>query len=623
MYFELLKLIRNRWFLILSGVLLFLLSGLYGHDFYISEYGNDLKVIQNYYKDSESFLKIYEDIPYVEGNSAEEETLTRMLDQKDHIRNIKNLIQDNVVKAGLVNNEFEKRSMQKSASLLCKVQNLKVPVAFHGGAEQYLSCSYSVILASMTAFICCFTLFLQERKEPARLVTDATISGRKTIYRNRILATLTAVFISFVIMEIIQFLIAFTIGMGNLSDPVQSLQGMWLFPYHLTITEWILLSFLIKAFLIGCFSCFLILLSSIYRKEWMFAGIVLLIVLFSFFTEDSSDLWLRSFSLIQIFRIQDWMSSVIFLNLFSYPVNRFWMIVAISSFFPLLVWIKGASFYCLFAEKHRKAAVIPQFNRMSYSLTRNEIRKYWLIHGGILSLFLLCLVQSAVMKDFRLQLSQPEMFYARYAEVLKGYPDEKKDMFIKEEKEMLLNDTTGELYQRRLGFEMAERQYRSLAKGERFADRLSWNWISSKNGISTMVFFLLLLLAGICYPLSSALTGEIETGVVLLQNSSGERIGICRIRRISIFLHILLAWVISFIPLYRKINEIYGFYDLTTKAGLFSYWIQLALITLVQAGICFLYALLLQKLADRVKKKNYVLAIGILLIVTAFLVLLL
>ena len=71
MYFELLKLIKNRWFLILAGVLLFLLSGLYGHDFYISEYGNDLKVIQNYYKDPESFLKIYEDIPYVEGNSAE------------------------------------------------------------------------------------------------------------------------------------------------------------------------------------------------------------------------------------------------------------------------------------------------------------------------------------------------------------------------------------------------------------------------------------------------------------------------------------------------------------------------------------------------------------------------
>ena len=371
MYFELLKLIRNRWFLILSGVLLFLLSGLYIQKLPFSEDGNDLKIIQNYYKDPESFLQTYEEMPYMEESSPEEETLTRMLDQKDHIRNIKNLIQDNAirVKSGLIKGTFEKRSMLRSVSLLCRIQNLKVPVTFHGGIEKYLSCPYSVLLGCMCAFLCCFMLFLQEGKEPVRLVTDATVSGRKTIYRNRILTTLTAVFISYTLMEVIQFLAALSIGMGNLQDPVQSLQGMWLFPYHLSIVEWIFLSFLIKAFLLGCFSCFLILLSSICRKEWMFAGIVLLIVLFSFFTADSSDLWLRSFSLIQIFRIQDWMSSVIFLNFFTYTVNRFWMIVAVSSFFPLLVGMEGPYLCRPFTEKRRKAAVIPQFNRMSYSLT--------------------------------------------------------------------------------------------------------------------------------------------------------------------------------------------------------------------------------------------------------------
>lgn len=624
MFFELRKLLKNRWLLMISLLLIIVSSIMFVQTMYTSPEGNDYRIIQSFYDHPESFLKIHESIPTLYSN-AETETLNRMNDQKHHSQNIKQLIRENALKMqlGIAKSNYENASIKKSLTAFCKVQNLTVPVRFYGGTEKFLSSWYSSAVAVLISLLCCFILFLQEKKEPVQFLINATQNGRQNLYRNKCFATIIFVVSIFILMQLIEFsTAAIMLGTGYFSDPVQGLYGMWLFPFHVNILEWTILSITLKCFLLSAFTFCFILLSSLSQKEWQFFFIVGLLLLASASTYNSSNLMIRSLNPFRQIRIQEWMSSVIYLNICSIPVNRFWIITGTALCIQCIVFYGGFSF-------NKNAVLKTQFlntrhpmNRMKGILAWNEIKKYWIVHGGILTLLIMLCLQIPIMKNFRLQLSQPEMFYSKYAQILTGEKNPDKEEYLNQEQVYLSQDTTGELYQKKLGFEMALQQYNTLQECDIFANRLSYMWLKSRTGIRTLLFFIFIMLSGICYPVSTAYGVEQESGMIVLYNSTDKKSTVYKWKHICIFIHILFMWMICFLPVYYKVANIYGFYNLSVKAGRLPYIVFLALTISLEIGSALLYTWIIKALANNLKIRNYLLAISIALISMGILILL-
>ena len=74
MRFEILKLLHNRWMILCTAALILLTTGLYRSTIYTSESGNDLRVIQEYYKDPQGFLSSHENMPVLEAEEKETES---------------------------------------------------------------------------------------------------------------------------------------------------------------------------------------------------------------------------------------------------------------------------------------------------------------------------------------------------------------------------------------------------------------------------------------------------------------------------------------------------------------------------------------------------------------------
>ena len=346
MFFELRKLLKNRWLLMISLLLIIVSSIMFVQTMYTSPEGNDYRIIHSFYDHPESFLETHESVPTLYSN-AETETLNRMNGQKNHSQNIKQLIRENALKMqlGIAKSNYETASIKKSLTAFCKVQNLTVPVRFYGGTEKFLSSWYSSAVAVLISLLCCFILFLQEKKEPVQFLINATKNGRQNLYRNKCFATIIFVVSIFILMQLIEFSAAtIMLGTGYFNDPVQGLYGMWLFPFHVNILEWTILSITLKCFLLSAFTFCFILLSSLSQKEWQFFFIVGLLLLASASTYNSSNLMIRSLNPFRQIRIQEWMSSVIYLNICSIPVNRFWIITGTALCIQCIVFYGGFSF---------------------------------------------------------------------------------------------------------------------------------------------------------------------------------------------------------------------------------------------------------------------------------------
>lgn len=445
----------------------------------------------------------------------------------------------------------------------------------------------------------------------------------KKLYRNKCLATSFFVISIFLLMQLIEFSTAsIMLGTGHFSDPVQGLYDMWLFPFHANILEWIILSITLKCILLSSFTFCFILLSSLSKKEWQFFFLIGLFLLVSVSTYNSSSLMIRSLNPFRQIRIQEWMSSVIYLNICSIPVNRFWIILGTALCIQCIVFYRGFSFSKNTVLKTQYINTRHSRNRMKGILAWNEIKKYWIVQGGILTLLIMLCLQVPIMKNFRLQLSQPEMFYSKYAQILTGEKNSDKEKYLEQEQVYLSQDITGELYQRKLGFEMAVQQYNVLQENDIFTNRLSYMWLKSYTGIKTILFFIFMMLLGICYPASTAYGIEQETRMVVLYNSTDKKNTVYKWKHICILVHVLFMWMICLLPVYYKVANIYGFYNLSVKAGRLPYVVFLALTFSLEIGTALLYVWIIKTLANKLKIRNYLLAISIALIGMGILIIL-
>ena len=147
-------------------------------------------------------------------------------------------------------------------------------------------------------------------------------------------------------------------------------------------------------------------------------------------------------------------------------------------------------------------------------------------------------------------------------------------------------------------------------------------WLKSRTGIRTLLFFIFMMLSGICYPVSTAYGVEQESGMTVLYNSTDKKSTVYKWKHICILVHVLFMWMICLLPVYYKVANIYGFYNLTVKAGRLPYVVFLALTFSLEIGTALLYVWIIKTLANKLKIRNYLLGISIALIGMGILILL-
>ncbi|MDD6675176.1 MAG: hypothetical protein PUE57_05925 [Lactimicrobium massiliense] len=612
MFFEVKKLLKNRWLMILAAVLMILSCTVYAKTIYVTQQGNDYRIIRAYYQHPSSFLAANENIP-AKMSGVEGETVDRMLAQKNYAANIQELIQQNHLKLqlGIVKTAYDASLIRKSTADFHHVVTLHVPMTFHGGIEKYCSCWYPEAAAIMICLLCCFILFLQEEKEPVRLLLHPAANGRNKLYHHKCIAVAAVSLGVLILLHIIIFLLsAFLLGNGSLQDPVQAVYGMWLFPYPIPIWAWLILSLFMKCILLCTAAFMFVMLCNYLKKEWQLLLTISMIAVVSILTYQSSNLYVRSLNLMRLMQIQEWMSSNIYLDIFSVPVNRLWIILVLSLLVQFSGWRMGFCQPRSSMIKKKKGHRLHR-NCMKGNLWANEGIKYWLLEGGLLSLVIIALIQVYLVSSFHPRMTPAEMYYSKYVEELTGRKTTEKDAFLVSEKEYLEGDATGELYERYLGFQMAAEQYHQLKEHEVFTNRLSYYWLTSKTGIQAILLATMVMLAGLCYPASSTYGNEQESGMIILFQSTGTAGRIRKYKRINLAIHLLLLWLICFVPLYGKVGKIFGYYGLLAKAGIMPYWLFLVagIAAELIAGILFIS--LLDKLAQKLKVRNYVLAVSL------------
>lgn len=612
MSFELKKIWKHRWLVIVTAVLMLLACAAYVKNIYVTPQGNDYRTIRAYYQHPSSFLAANENIP-AGVSGVESEILDRMLAQKNYAANIQELIQQNNLKLqlGIVKTAYEAAMIRKSVGTFHAAVSLHVPMTFHGGIEKYCSSWYPDAAVIIVSLLCCFILFLQEEKEPAGLFLHSTVNGRTKLYHHKCIAVISFSLGVFILQSSIAFVLSAILpGNGSLLDPVQSVYGMWLFPYPIPIWAWLMLSLLMKCILLCTISFLFILLCNYLKKEWQLLLTIAIIAGISILTYHSSNLYIRSLNLIRLIQVQEWMSSMIYLNVFSVPVNRLWIILILSLLLQLAGWCTGFCQPHSSIKQKRKAHRLHR-SCMKGNLGVNEARKYWLLEGGLLSLVIIAMLQGYLIFHFHPTMTQAEMYYSKYAEVLAGRRTAGKDAYLISEKEYLEKDVATEQYPRYLGLQMAAEQYHTLKENEIFSNRLSYQWLRSRAGIQAILLTLMMMLAGLCYSAFSAFGNEQETGMIILFQSTGNTSRMQRYKWINLVIHLLLLWGICFVPLYGKVGKIYGYYGLSARAGILPYWLFLAagIAAELTAGILFIF--LLDKLAQKLKVRNYVLAVSL------------
>ena len=131
-----------------------------------------------------------------------------------------------------------------------------------------------------------------------------------------------------------------------------------------------------------------------------------------------------------------------------------------------------------------------------------------------------------------------------------------------------------------------------------------------------------MMLLGICYPASTAYGIEQETRMVVLYNSTDKKNTVYKWKHFCILVHVLFMWMICLLPVYYKVANIYGFYNLSVKAGRLPYVVFLALTFSLEIGTALLYVWIIKTLANKLKIRNYLFAISIALIGMGILIIL-
>lgn len=507
---------------------------------------------------------------------------------KNYSRQLASVIAESRVQVstGLFQNDpFSIATLKKTLSTYEKLQSWVQPeIGFFGGVELITSFPLTDLLILLLGGFASLCLISTERTFGLLSISHPTQKGRSKLYRTKLFAMLFLVFIAMLVLYGTNILMTVhVLGLGKLSASVQSVYAMERAPYAWTVLGYLIFFFLHK--MLWCISlCSLFFCICCGTKGILTAfisGIVVLVT--TFVLNSSANPWAAFLNFAYLCNAADLFGRCYYLNLFNFPVSLQAISVGVLLALVLASASLGGYLYCyLPAVSFSRRITFPSLSVGCHtSLFGHEWHKIFLSNSGLVILAGFLIFQMYSYRDFQVNMSSWDHYYLQYSTVLSGTPSEEKECYLAEEQlrydhlnEQLLQYAklcgddwqsyellTYDIRMQMIGrepFEVAKKQYEQLSPGQMYIYQSGYNRLFGTIGLADdkintikMVVVCILGLAGVH-------SVETESGMDQFHSAYAVKCKINKKKRQAVFLFLLLALTIAYLPQYVYISYNYG-----------------------------------------------------------------
>ncbi len=497
--------------------------------------------------------------------------------------------------SGLFSTEaFPGKSLQKGLQEYSRLEGLELPVAFSGGVEVFLGWNLTDIFFLLFGITAGLLLMTAERRSGLTALLRPTKGGHAGLYMQKFAAMGFLLLLGFGLLYGANILIsAITLGLGDLSRPIQSVNGMQSCPVPLTVLGW-LFSFFGEKLLWGlaASALFFLLCCCTDRVE-----LVLLLAAaisgLSVLLHNSSSLWLRSLSLSRMALTEESYLGCFYLNFFGIPLRQLLVRLLVAAGIFLLSAFGGLMIFCctqaVATARPRGILPLPHVTHHT-NLFLHEGHKVLFTNGALLILALFLMLQVGLYGNAKAYYGEDEWYYRSYSQRLGGLPSEEKTAFLCQEEARFadlysqLEDYSQEargddmLFQslaedvlvklrKEEAFRRARLQYESLREGQEYVYETGYQVLFGVYGIRQDLLDLAKLFFALVLAFSGVFALEKESGVELLQIAAGKERAIGNRKRLWAFAAVLIALSIAFLPRCLNVASSYGLPQLKAQAN--------------------------------------------------------
>lgn len=605
MKYEIMKVLTNRYLqCLLAGLVL--VNGILFYCYCVNDSkGYTLSQVQQMYdlpKDEltrkHEILReraVTEENPYddtlITGDVFKESWLYQdVIERKDacqtYVEQIKAICQEAEVKKLFFasDDSYTNEVLNKTIAVYQRLENVVLEESFSGGVEVLGAWKISDFFVFLSGCIAGIFLITQERSIGMRCLLRPTKYGRMRLFLNKFGAMCILLLLNFCIIYGTNFLIASTLfGLGDMSRSVQSVYGLETCPYALSVGGYLFILFTGKLLWALAASAVFLLVCTCTSKSAVALSCGFGVGVISIWMARSSSLWVRAWSLWFAEDISSYLKGSIYLNLFgnAFPQSYAVLMGMVSLF--ILSTVIACIIFC-------RQSAIGNAGKLRIHFPTLRITSTWLqegwkvlfLQGGLIVLVAFSIVQSYNYKDFYIRQDLIEKFYAQYSEVLSGEPSKEKEEYllqemlryeqIKKELQEAGDDTDKitELDTQLLvepAFESAFSQYQRLSGSQKYVYETGYDRLYNRQGISDDLKNTLLLALAMILVLSGVFATEEESGMKILQYSTGNQKTIMRSKLVWSVFFLLIAMTIAYLPQYVSVYKGYGLPLLSAQAN--------------------------------------------------------
>lgn len=383
----------------------------------------------------------YENVMKREFFRSEHEQAVHIRDYEDYLRGIDESAKTMTsVSIFADKNSFTYRNISITPAAYDSVRDVKPQYTQSQGVLMAIDNNSTDIMLIFIVLTAVTVLFIKEREASVIGLLKPLKYGRQRLAAVKTLAVLSVCFLFELIICGSSFVIgSMRFGLGDLSRPIQSVEGFLGCNLPVSVWQAMVLMFLFKiaaVFLAGLiFECLCTALFSGFA--YLSAGIIAAAEIFLYITIENTS-WASSFGKINLAAFVQ--SGEIFktylnINLFGYPCNII-TVTVISLIVGIALSFTGEMllFSRISVKDYKSVQIIPSIRYIPKKPFAYGLYKAFVTHRGFLIILIIAAVQIYSASNYTIAYNADDLWYRSYCDILSNMTEEQAEQYIEEEK---------------------------------------------------------------------------------------------------------------------------------------------------------------------------------------------
>lgn len=566
---EALKLFRNRVFIVVAFVILFM---------------DALTII------------------YSLGTKDEGYVYYRNIQQSQYIETYQMFIEDmdergeTLLKTfGNDENKYYSRNIEKMISDYEKLGNVEIDSTYNWAMEKYADFTYGIFFVVVFSFACVECLYVYERRCGMINMLRVTNNGRCGVFLAKFLVCIFCVALFALLQELLFLMFDFGIySAGNLEGSIQSLQIFRDCSYRLSIFEAYMCAMVMHVFLAIIIGCFIFFCTTAFVNRLTEIMVPILFFVLEYATKN------MSINLFYAWDIKNLFGVYHNINLFGFPIDKNLVVVVVGIVLCILLLLVGRMVFSVRYISEMRNVLEPITN-VIHSVTSkllhfqnlyvNELYKLLIMQKKWLLIVCFGIIVAIVSKDYLPKDTYQTAFEATYHMYLSnvhGEIDDETKAYIEDERQYISNveaqidasmesgDSYGveqvsdEIESRKKAFERLESQYELVSDSQKdgyLIDELDFKALIENYVDDILIFVMSGIVLVLC--LSGLFASKEENSCKLLVDSMRNGRGkLFNVKLVCGAGLLLIVFAISVVPSLVGYANVFEFDEMRHKLSL-------------------------------------------------------